>query len=222
MFFKIIIFTLLATMLMACQSTAADKEAAEKKVKAAKINTHLGLAYLERHDIQRAKQKLLLALDQAPTIPEAWYSMGYLLESTGNKEKANQYYLKAIHLSPDRGDVLNNYGTFLCRSGDYQGAIRQFLKAVQDPKYLELAAAYENAGLCAQKIPDSTAAMQYFKQALAEDVNRPTSLIELAELNYQQGNYASARHELDQYLQLVAPNAKSYILEQKIEEKLPS
>lgn len=219
MLVKIIVLASLVSMLVACQSTTA-KEEAEKKVTVAKINTRLGLAYLERHDMQRAKQKLLLALEQGPEVPEAWYSMAYLLEATGNKEQAGHYYLKAIHLAPERGDALNNYGTFLCRSGAYQAAVQQFLKAVQDPNYLELAAAYENAGLCSMKIPNANAAMQYFKKALAEDPKRSTSLIELAELNYQQKNYALSRYELDQYLQLAAPNGQSYILEQKLEDKL--
>lgn len=217
----IILSLLTARMLIGCQSmTSSSNEEENKKVAIAKINTRLGLAYLERHDFQRAKQKLLSALDQAPTLPEAWYSMGFFQEATDNKERAKQYYLKAVHLAPDRGDVLNNYGTYLCRAGDYQGAIQQFLKATQDPQYLDPAAAYENAGLCALKGPNLNVAMQYFKKALAEDPNRSTTLIELAELNYKQGNYTLARHELDKYLQIASPTMQSYLLEKKIDEKI--
>jgi type IV pilus assembly protein PilF len=153
-------------------------------------------------------------------MPEAWYSMGYLLESTGNREQARKHYMKALDLAPGRGDVLNNYGTFLCRSGDYKNAIQHFLKAVHDPQYLQPASAYENAGLCALKIPDPEKAMLYFNKAIAEDYNRSTALLELAELNYNQGKYSLARRELDQYLQLSPPNAQSFILEQKIDRKI--
>src|SRR5688572_8424968 len=97
-------------VLSSCQ-TVAEKEEASKKINAAKINDQLGMAYLERRDTQRAKQKFLLALEQAPSLPEAWYSMAYYLESTGNNTEAKQHYLKAVSLAPDRGDVLNNYGT---------------------------------------------------------------------------------------------------------------
>jgi len=192
----------------------------DKITTAAKINVRLGMAYLDRHDISRAKQKFLLALDQGPYIPETWYSMGYFMEATGNTEQAQKYYLKAIKVAPDRGDTLNNYGTYLCRNGNYQTSITYFMKAIKDPKYLDPAAAYENAGLCALKIPDHTNAAMYFKRALAEDPTRATSLIKLAELNYRIGNYALARHELKQYLQLSSPTAESYVLEQKIDAKL--
>jgi type IV pilus assembly protein PilF len=205
--------------LAACQTAQSSAEE-EKKITAAKINDQLGIAYLERHDIQRAKQKFLLALDLAPNIPESWYSMGYFLESSGNREQAKKYYLKSVELAPERGDVLNNYGTFLCRSGDYQGAVSHFLKAAQDPKYLDVAAAYENAGLCSLKVPNNAQALAYFEKALAEDPGRSASLIELAELNYKLGNYKKAREHLNQYLKQATPTMRSYLLEQKIDAKL--
>lgn len=210
--------------LTACSTTHTtntnNNSTEDKKANAAQINTRLGLAYLERHDVQRAKQKLLIALDEGPNLPEPWYAMGYLLQATGNTDQAKKYYLKAVELAPDRGDVLNNYGTFLCRSGDYNGAIKQFLTAVKDPKYINTASAYENAGLCALKIPDRTMAMGYFNKALNEDPMRATSLIELAQLDYQKGNLELAKHHLEQYLQVAAPNEQSYELEKRIYSKL--
>lgn len=208
--------------LAACSSTTPQNttNGEDRKANAAKINTRLGLAYLQRHDIQRAKQKLLLALDEAPNLPESWYSMGYLLQVTGNNEQAKKYYLKAVDLAPGRGDTLNNYGTFLCRTGEYNEAIKQFIAATKDPKYLDNAAAYENAGLCALKIPNQTLAMQYFNKALEEDPLRPNSIIELAQLNFKKGNVQLAKHELDQFLQLSSPTIESYELENKIDAKI--
>lgn len=216
---RVMTMVIMVACLTACQTTQPSSEE-EKKISAAKINDQLGIAYLERHDIQRAKQKFLLALDQAPNIPEPWYSMGYFLESSGDREQAKKYYTKAVELAPERGDVLNNYGTFLCRSGDYQGAVNHFLKATRDPKYLEVAAAYENAGLCSLKIPHDSDAMKYFEKALREDPNRTSALLELAELNYRLGNYAQARKQLDQYLKQASPTMRTYVLEQKIDSKL--
>lgn len=207
-------------LLSGCQTNSSSSQEAKKKESVANINVRLGMAYLERHDIQRAKQKFLLALEEAPEIPETWYSMGYFMESTGNKEHAKQYYEKSISLAPKRGDVLNNYGTYLCHTGVYQASVTYFLKATQDPTYLQVAAAYENAGLCALKIPDNKSAMSYFKKALQEDPQRANSLIELAELNFQQGQYQSSRKELSQYLQLTTPTAQSYLLEKKLDAKM--
>lgn len=183
-YIHIIMFVALFCLLSACASVnSTNSEEQARKVKTAKINAQLGIAYLERRNLQRAKQKLLLALEQGPTIPEPWYSMAYFLEATGNKDDASIYYQKAISVAPTRGDAQNNYGTFLCRNGDYRGSIEHFMLAVKDPTYLDPADAYENAGLCALKIPDKTMATKYFSQALQQDPSRMVSERKLRELN---------------------------------------
>lgn len=156
------------------------KENMDQKNQTARINAQLGIAYLQKNDMQRAKQKLLLSLAQTPSIPEPWYAMAWFLEVTGNKPQAKIYYLKAIAISPQHGAAKNNYGAFLCRSGHYQAAIQQFLLAAHDPNYLNPAAAYENAGLCAKKIPDNKKSAHYFQQALKHDPTRQVSRQELA------------------------------------------
>lgn len=218
---KCLILSSMCVLVTACQTTQPSTTATEdKKITAAKINDQLGIAYLQRNDLQRAKQKFLLALDEAPDIPETWYSMAYFLESTGNQAQAKQHYLKAVALAPNRGDVLNNYGTYLCRNGDYQGAVSNFLKATEDAKYLDQAGAYENAGLCAAKIPNAKSAQAYFNKALSEDPKRPTSLIELAEINFKQGDYDAAKNHLTQFLEISAPTVQSYLLEKNIDDKM--
>lgn len=214
--------------LFLCSISACNTNKAEmapdspesKKLRAAKINVRLGMAYLERNDIKRSKLKFLTALEQAPTIPETWYTMAYFLEKTGNSKQANAYYQKAILLAPERGDVLNNYGTYLCRNGKYSAAINYFLKATKDKKYLDPSAAYENAGLCAMKIPDNTLAMRFFNRALEEDSSRPTSLIEMAHLNYQAKNYQLASHHLQQYLRFAPASDYTNQLAKKLKEQV--
>lgn len=167
--------------LVACTNKEAQMEDA-KNMKVATLNVQLGMAYLGKGDMQRAKQKLLYAIQKYPNLPEAWYSMAYFNEKTGNKEDAKIDYLKSVELAPNRGDVQNNYGTFLCRSGEYEDSIQHFLLAAKDPQYLDTASAYENAGLCALKVPNKKAAAEYFNLALGQDPTRITSMNELTRL----------------------------------------
>ena len=132
---------------------------------AAEINAKLALAYLVQHDAEKGKAKLLLAQKQAPDDPAVWYISGYFLEQTGDHTAANQSYLTAIALAPHLGAAQNNYGTFLCRRGQYSAAITHFLLATQDPNYLNTTHAYENAGQCALKIPNQSLANKYFQLA---------------------------------------------------------
>lgn len=180
---RIVIYFMMLLVLSGCNTmNYADKEVAAKNKKIASINISLGMAYLEHGDKDRARQKLLHALQRDPSLPEAWYSMGYFQEATGHTVEARKNYLHALELAPDRGDVQNNYGTFLCRSGYYQEAVNHFITATKDPQYLDLAGAYENAGLCSLKIPDKKQAERYFNLALEQDATREVSMTELTKL----------------------------------------
>lgn len=212
---------LLCGLLISCSTMKPAKDDdTEMRIKTSKINTQLGIAYLERHNIQRAKQKLLLALDQAPETPEPWYAMGYFLETTGNKTDARTYYLRSVEIAPTRGDVQNNYGTFLCRSGDYKAAIQHFMLATKDRDYLDPADAYENAGMCALKMPNYRLARKYLTSALTEDPTRPNALIGLAELDYQIGNYQAASRQLSAFLLMSPATPQSNYLGSRIQTKL--
>lgn len=218
---KIIFISVLMVNLVACASKflqASDDDT--RKIATAKINTQLGMAYLESKNIQHAKQKLLLALNEAPGIPDTWYTMGYFLEVTGDKKQAQKYYLKAVSLAPKQGEVQNNYGTFLCRSGDYRGAIQHFELAAEDINYLDTAATYENAALCSSKIPDTKLAENYFNKSIKNDPERALVYMEFAEFKFNVGQYEESKKLLETYLQLTTPNKESFALSDKLEKKL--
>jgi type IV pilus assembly protein PilF len=178
----VLLFCFLASLqLTACSTTKSATP--EEDAKSAKINMQLGMSYLQKKDMKRAKERLLAAIDTAPNMPECWYSFGYFLEMTGEPEQAEKYYLTAVKLAPGKGDTHNNYGTFLCRVGKYKQAIHEFLLAVGDMHYLQTASAYENAGLCAMKIPNRQLALLYFNKALKHDPFMEVSQQELAMLN---------------------------------------
>jgi type IV pilus assembly protein PilF len=151
--------------LEACVMSSANQD----KQIAADDNVKLGLAYLQEGNTPHAKEKLLMALEEAPHWSVAKDAMAYFLEVTGDKNEAEKYYKEAISLSPDDGAVLNNYGTFLCRSHRIDEAEKMFLKAATLPNYLNTAKAYENAGLCALTIPDKNKAKYYFEKASKQD-----------------------------------------------------
>lgn len=201
------------------QDSVPTEQTAQSKASVAKINAQLGMAYLDQKNVQRAKQKLLLALKQGPDIPEPWYSMGYFFEATGNNEEAQKHYLKAIEVAPERGDALNNYGTFLCRTGHYKESVQYFLKAVKKNDYLDPAAAYENAGMCSAKIASYKAAAEYFKQALLKDPARTLSLYKLAEMNVKLGRFKEAKSIMHQYGLVATPTTASTALNDLIKQK---
>jgi type IV pilus assembly protein PilF len=183
---------------------------------AANYNLQLGVAYLNNQNIKRAKEKFLLALQQAPNWPPALEGMGLYLETTGEPELAKAYYLKAIKLDPKTGRSHNNYGTFLCRQKHYPEAIEEFKLAVSDPAYLNTAEAYENAAMCAELIPEKTLAHEYYEKAYYRDPLRPLPLLKLAGYLYEEKTYEKASRYLDMFNEVSEPSAQSLWLEIEI------
>ncbi len=147
-------------------ATPSDNTRVDNSVAAA-TNAQLALGYLTNHYAARAKQKILLAQQQAPREPLVWYTSGYFFERTGDVIRAEQAYLRALQLAPQQGAAHNNYGAFLCRQGKYSQAIAHFLLAVNDPHYLNVGNAYHNAAICAAKVPDKLLAEHYSQLAAA-------------------------------------------------------
>lgn len=217
--YKIWIVSAVFFLLSGCASNQTAQSSASantNNISAADINAQLGIAYLGRGDVGRAKEKLLLAQSQAPNNPVVWYAMGYFNEKTGDMAQANRNYLKAIKIAPNDGSAQNNYGTFLCRHGQYQPAISHFMIAIKDPNYLPVGEAYENAGLCALKIPNQALAQQYFIKALQYNPRLPKSLIHMAEMSYNQGNYRAAAGYLQRFHSLMPMTSQSRELQHKL------
>jgi type IV pilus assembly protein PilF len=175
---KLCLVLLFGLVLNACSSLAIQQD----NNAAATANIQLGFAYLHQGDAVTAKQKLLLALQQAPHYPAPWYAMGYFLQRQGDSQAADHYYRRAVDLAPQNGAAQNNYGVFLCRTGHYREAVKHLLLAARSINYLHTANAYENAGVCALKIPERKLALQYFQHALAQDPHRATARAEIHKL----------------------------------------
>lgn len=159
----------------------------------------LGMGYLKQNDMPRAKRNLLMALDEMHDSPDSYGAMAYYFEKTGNTKEAARFYKKALSVNPHYGPALNNYGAFLCRQGAYGEADKYFQKAVFEPRYEHPAEAYENAGLCAQLIPDSQKARHYFIKALKEDPLRQSTLRSLIDLERAQKHPEQAEKYLNRY-----------------------
>ena len=132
---------------------------------AASLNTKLGIAYLKADQFSKAKEKLLLAEQEDPHSPEALGSLAYFYEITHHIKTANSYYYQSIKHGSQSASLINNYAVFLCKQKQYALAISYFLKAANLTSNLNPAETYENAGLCALKIPDKIQANSFFRLA---------------------------------------------------------
>ena len=195
-------------ILTACTTESTNPTFSYNKAGASEANINLGMALMRKQHYPAAKNSLIQATKDDPQNPAAWYSLAFFYQTVGQNAQANADYQHAIAVAPHSGSAHNNYGTFLCRNGQFSSAIHQFQIAANETNYLDTAGAYENAGLCALKAASPNLAMQFFKQALNNGPNRPISLYEMARLSFQKHRIQQAKRYLKRYQQVErAPSA---------------
>ncbi|EGR5062784.1 type IV pilus biogenesis/stability protein PilW [Vibrio cholerae] len=156
----------------------------------------LGLGYLENGSMIKARENLEKALQHAPDYYRSQLSMAHYYEAVGENDSARKMYRTALSEHPKNGNVLNNFGTFLCKQGEYDTADQYFRRAVEQPYYYLISASYENAGLCALKAGKTDNAREYFKRAIDHDPNRLLSILQLTKMEIEAGDYTPARLRL--------------------------
>ncbi|MBR9873438.1 type IV pilus biogenesis/stability protein PilW [Vibrio sp. J1-1] len=162
----------------------------------------LGLGYLEGGSNIRAHDNLQQALTHAPNYYRAQLSMAHYYESVGEESKAEKMYKRSLRQHAKNGNVLNNYGTFLCKRGKYEKADLMFTRAIEQPYYYLIPASYENAAFCSLKSKDNDKARYYFNRAIEHDPHRPKSILQLAKLEIESGDFTDARIRLMRFNQM--------------------
>ncbi|WP_414828046.1 type IV pilus biogenesis/stability protein PilW [Alteromonas sp. H39] len=163
---------------------------------AAKTRISLGLTYLKNGNYSQAKSNLDKALEFAPRMADAHYSLAYYYQLVGENQRAEDAYQNAMDLAPRNADIANSYGAFLCQSGRYDDAKSYFLKAVNSQRYSNSAETYENMALCAQGQGETDDAIEYLNTALNYQPTRAKSLFLLTELYVSLAQWDDAKASL--------------------------
>ena len=205
-------------LLSACASQQTDVSNSENKQrKAAESNTSLGLEYMNRGQYEVALGKLKKAVKDDPGYAPAHTVMAVLYERIGESDLAGQQYREAYEADPTDGDVNNNYGVYLCQSSENNKAIDYFLRALDDPFYSSPSVALANAGSCELRRGHVAEAEGFLRRSLKIEPEFSDALVSMAQLNYEQENYLSARAFMQRYEAVANPGAASLLLGYKIE-----
>ncbi|MGC7561018.1 type IV pilus biogenesis/stability protein PilW [Pasteurella sp. PK-2025] len=145
--FRFWLASIFSLFLCACVSQPQRSEFDAKQ--AAKARVELGLGYLAQQDFVRAKQNFDKALSYSSDFYLVHSALAYFYQTQGQIEQASKAYDTAIKLDPSQGDVLNNYGAFLCSQGAFEQAYLHFEQALKSQHYYQYADTYENMALCA-------------------------------------------------------------------------
>jgi type IV pilus assembly protein PilF len=162
-------------------------------VRAADINTRLGVGYLERGQIQLALEKLELAVRQDEQHVPAHLALGIVYERIGREQRALDHLERAVRLAPEDGAAHNSLAALLCRTGRYGRADDHFRRALEDPFYGTPEVVLANAGSCASRAGRLEDAELYLREALQIDPVNQVALFNLARVTLERNEAFSAR-----------------------------
>ena len=204
----LLVAILFLSMLSGCQGPTGSSNVIPNSIiaeyiksdkKAAELNMQMGLNYFQRGDYETALGKLEKALKQDPSLSGEHKTIAISYQRLNEQDKDEYHYKQAVSLAPKYSEAQNNYGVYLCGQGRYEESVPQFLAAIQNPLYRSLGQAHENAGLCARGIPDIERAEQYLRKALQTNPKLGKSLLAMAEISCEQGDYLTSPAYIERY-----------------------
>ena len=204
--------------LAGCATQPQGLAGSEREASPAVAHTQLGIAYLERDNLQRAMGALDRALAIAPNDPEALQAMAMIYQRQGERQLADETFRRALSANRDFTRGRNNYAAFLYDQGRIREACEQLELASNDAQYPARAQLFANLGQCQRELGDLEAARQSLERAQSIDPRNPRSYFTRAELEYAAGNHELAQQQIDTLIRLAGPNPEALRLARQIAE----
>ncbi len=198
---RTLVVTLPASMLLsACVTTttggfsekASPEKALEKRVSLAR-------QYIGEGNTGDAKRNLQMAHDIDPNNASVHEAFALVYQSTGEWERAEESFRKAVRLDSGCSRCRNNYAAFLYSQKNYEEAVAQLEKVVKDTLYPARGRAFTNLGLARQQMQDNQGAEEAFERAIAMDRTNSTAALALAEFRFEAQDINAARRYYDTY-----------------------
>jgi len=213
-------FLVVSAALAGCMSTGGKQLGSPDNERAAEINLEIGIDYLRKNNLAQAKEKIDKSIEQNPRNSKAQITAGMLYDRLGQSDKADSHFAKGLALDPKNPEVQNNYGAYLCQKGKYSRGEKLMIEAASNPLYRTPEVGYLNAANCARNGGDMKGAETNLRKALAVRPKFGEALFQMADLQYKQTDYLSARGFLERYLEVGRTNAASLWLGVRIEQGL--
>lgn len=199
--------------------SAADAQPDRQRL--GQVRLELAAAYFGQGQHQTALQEVNQALAAQPDSAPAYSLRGLILAAQRDPQGAEASFRDALRLDARDGDILHNYGWFLCQQGRFAEADAQFEQAIAQPTYQGVPRTLMAQGVCharSNKLPE---AQRRLMLALEREPGNPSIALNLAEVMYRSGEYEQARFYIRRVNSNDAySNAQTLWLAARIEHRL--
>ena len=189
---------------------AADGELLQRHLEA-------GVGYLRNRDYARARDKLNRALEIDPESVPVHTAVGLLFQLEGEAALAERHFNTAIRHGEAGGkrhdealtQAHNNYGAFLFSLHRYDEAVAQLTIAAGNQFYMNRASVFENLGVAHARAGEPEGAVAALTRAIRLNPEQPRALLELAEIRFDEQDYAEAGELYHRHTQVTAHSPAS-------------
>ena len=157
------------------------------------VRLQLASAYFADGQYQTALEEVKRALDAEPKMAEAYNLRGLIYAALGETAPAEESFKRALELSPRDGDVMHNYGWFLCLNRRYPEAQALFVDALAQPRYRDTTRTMLAQGVCEARAGQLVEAERTLQRAYAIEPTSGAIALTLAEVLFRRGEYERAR-----------------------------
>lgn len=186
----------------------------------ARVHTELASGYYGLGNIGVALEEVNIARRADPNYGPAHNVAALVYIRLKDDRLAQQSFERALSINPLDSDANNNYGLFLCDRKREKEAVEYFLAALRNPLYQNRERSYVNAGVCSRRHGDITGAEGYFQSALKLRPNQPLALHQMADIEFERGNFAQAKSYLGRFTQVATPSSEVLWLGVRVAKKL--
>ena len=159
-------------------------------------HNNLGLAVLEKGQVDEAVAHFQKALAIDPAFYDAHNSLGLVLLQQGRAKEAIARFQEAVKLRPDFAAAYNNLGNALRQDGQADAAVSHFRKALEiNPRF---ALAFYNLGNGLLEQGRTDEAIAYFRKALEIQPSYPEAHYNLGIALFRKGRIDEAIMHLQQ------------------------
>ena len=210
------VFFLLLAAGCATQSTletrpVTDTGGADKR-RRAEVHTALAGEYYARGNFAVALSEARLALKDDSTYYPAHNVLALVFMELREDVMARESFDRALRISPNNPEVLNNFGWFLCLRSETQRGLEMMVRAASDTQYTSPEKAWLSAGLCLRRVGRNNEAEDAFRRAVLIRPDLIGALYNLALISFERGEMKDAENYLMRYTRLSAPAIEALVL----------
>ena len=207
-------------LLSACAGGGAREVDVAEGESPADLYVRLAAEYYNRGETETALRKIQKGLEEDDGNAQAHNVIATIYQRLDRDDLAEKHFRTALDLAPNDPYVLTAWGNFLCEKRAFAKAEAQYQKALKNPLYKAPWVTLTRAGVCSRSAGKTRLAEEHFRRALSINPAHYPALLQMAELDYAQGRYQSARHYLERHFKVRGYTPGSLLLAARVERKL--